>query len=74
MATLRFAPHPLAYWILTTDGDDRRLLESFAKTHPRLSNLELIEQLAARYPHGATGRSARKTAERSKIDSKEERS
>lgn len=52
MATVRFAPHPLAYWILTTDGDDKRLIERAAEKNPGLPRLELLRELAARYPQG----------------------
>ena len=54
MATVRIAMHPLAYWILTTDGDDKALLERAATRNPSLSRLELLKELAARYPEGAT--------------------
>ncbi len=53
MATVRLALHPLAYWILTTDADDQRLINGAAALNPSLGRLELLEQLAKRYPHGA---------------------
>jgi conjugal transfer ATP-binding protein TraC len=53
MATMRVAMHPLAYWILTTDGEDRALLERAAAKNPALGRFELLQELAARFPHGA---------------------
>ena len=53
LSTVRLALHPLAYWILTTDPDDRRLIERAAQKNPLLGRLELLEELGARYPHGA---------------------
>jgi hypothetical protein len=53
MATVRLAPNPLAYWILTTDGDDKRLLEKAAQKNPSMSRLKLLHELAERYPFGA---------------------
>jgi hypothetical protein len=54
MATVRLAPNPLAYWILTTDGDDKRLLERAAQKNPSMDRLQLLTELAARYPEGAS--------------------
>jgi type IV secretory pathway VirB4 component len=51
--TLRLALHPLAYWILTTDPEDRRLLERAVQKNPTLDRLTVLEELAAHYPHGA---------------------
>lgn len=53
LSTVRLALHPLAYWILTTDPDDRRLLERAQERNPLLDRLSLLEELARRYPHGA---------------------
>lgn len=53
LATVRLALHPMAYWILTTDGDDKKLIERAASKNPDLSRLELLQQLARRFPHGA---------------------
>jgi hypothetical protein len=53
MATLRLALHPLAYWILTTDKEDRDLLARFAAKNPGLERVRLLQELARRYPHGA---------------------
>jgi hypothetical protein len=58
VTTVRLALAPLAYWILTTDPTDRRLLDSAAAKNPSLDRLSLLEQLAARYPHGAPRPSA----------------
>jgi hypothetical protein len=60
--TVRLALHPLAYWILTTDPDDRRLLERAVEKNPDLDRLTLLEELAARYPHGAPRNKPRATA------------
>lgn len=51
--TVRLALHPLAYWILTTDADDKRLIDQAATLNPLLDRLAILEQLARRYPHGA---------------------
>lgn len=53
VTTVRLALHPLAYWILTTDPDDRRLIDRSAEKNPDLPRFKLLEELAARYPHGA---------------------
>lgn len=52
-ATLRLALHPLAYWLFTTDALDKELLRAAQAKNAHLSQLALLEQLAARYPHGA---------------------
>src|SRR5216684_8010059 len=54
LTTVRLALHPLAYWILTTDADDRRLIERAAEKNSRMNRQELLTELAKRYPHGAT--------------------
>lgn len=54
MATVRIAMHPLAYWILTTDGDDKRLIERAVANNPSLTRLEILRELAARFPEGAS--------------------
>ncbi len=59
LSTVRLALHPLAYWILTTDPDDRRLIDRAAEKNPLLGRLQLLEELAARYPHGAPRASPR---------------
>jgi hypothetical protein len=51
--TVRVALHPLAYWILTTDPDDRRLIDRAAEKNPDLSRAEILTGLASRFPHGA---------------------
>lgn len=53
MATVRLALHPMAYWILTTDGDDKKLIVRAEEKNPHLTRLELLQQLARRYPNGA---------------------
>jgi len=57
VATVRHAVPPLAYWLLTTDGDDRRLLERTKEKNPHLDEFAVLQDLAARYPHGADARS-----------------
>jgi hypothetical protein len=59
MATVRLAPHPLAYWILTTDTDDGRALEEARRLNPHLSQLELLEKLGECLPNGAVGAKGR---------------
>lgn len=53
-ATVRHAVPPLAYWLLTTDGDDQRLLERAREKNPHLDEFALLQELAARYPAGAS--------------------
>jgi len=53
MATIRIAMHPLAYWILTTDGDDKALIARAAAMNPSMSRFDLLQALAAHYPEGA---------------------
>jgi len=53
VTTVRLALHPLAYWILTTDADDRRLIERASEKNSWMNRLELLTELAKRYPHGA---------------------
>ncbi len=55
-AVVRLALHPLAYWILTTDKEDQDFLARAAARNPGLDRLALLEELAARYPHGVVGR------------------
>jgi len=53
-ATVRHAVPPLAYWLLTTHGDDKRLLERTRAKNPHLDEFTLLQELAARYPAGAS--------------------
>jgi TraG P-loop domain len=53
-ATVRHAVPPLAYWLLTTHGDDKRLLERARAKNPHLDEFTLLQELAARYPAGAS--------------------
>ena len=55
-SVVRLSLHPLAYWILTTDREDRDFLGRAAERNPHLGRLALLEELAARYPHGVVGR------------------
>ncbi|MGO9063578.1 MAG: VirB4 family type IV secretion system protein [Myxococcaceae bacterium] len=57
-ATVRHAVPPLAYWLLTTHGDDQRFLERARAKNPHLDELTLLQELAARYPGGARSVSA----------------
>ena len=52
-ATVRHAVPPLVYWLLTTHGDDRRLLDRARTANPHLDEFALLQELAARYPQGA---------------------
>lgn len=60
-ATVRLALHPLAYWILTTAPADTHLIERTAARNPALPRFEVLEALAAKFPHGAP-EAARKRA------------
>lgn len=53
-ATVRHAVPPLVYWLLTTHGDDKRLLERTRAKNPHLDEFTLLQELAARYPGGAS--------------------
>jgi TraG P-loop domain len=53
-ATVRHAVPPLAYWLLTTHGDDKRLLERARAKNPHLDEFTLLQELAGRYPAGAS--------------------
>jgi hypothetical protein len=55
MATIRLALTPLAYWILTTDRNDKDLLARAVEKNPLLDRLSLLQELAARYPNGVVG-------------------
>jgi hypothetical protein len=59
--TVRLALHPLAYWILTTDPNDRELIERASARNPQLGRLEVLEALADRFPHGVAGQRVRQT-------------
>ena len=51
--TVRLAPHPLAYWLLTTDPEDRRRIDRAVEKNPVMDRLSILAGLAARWPHGA---------------------
>lgn len=59
---MRLALHPLAYWLLTTDDEDKRLLEKAAALNPALERWALLKEMAARFPHGARTARATKAA------------
>ncbi|MFT3714027.1 MAG: hypothetical protein QM817_40720 [Archangium sp.] len=52
-AALRLALHPLAYWILTTDGEDKKLIARATAKNPHLTPVAVLRELAKRFPHGA---------------------
>ena len=52
VATVRHAVPPLVYWLLTTDGEDRRLLERARAANPGLDEFALVQAVAARYSPG----------------------
>jgi len=56
---VRLALSGLAYWILTTDKEDKDLLARAAAKNPRLDRLALLQEMAARYPHGLVGQRER---------------
>jgi len=51
--TVRLAPHPLAYWLLTTDAEDRRRIDRAVEKNPLMDRLSILAALASRWPHGA---------------------
>jgi len=55
---IRHAPHPLAYWVLTTDPEDKRVRERALEKNGQVRPLEVLRELARRYPHGVVGRRA----------------
>jgi len=56
-AVVRLALDPLAYWILTTDKEDQDYLASAARRNPLWDRVSLLQEVAARHPHGVVGRS-----------------
>jgi len=55
-SVVRLALDPLAYWILTTDKEDRDYLESAARRNPHLPRVSLLQEIARRHPHGVVDR------------------
>ena len=55
VAVLRHRPHPLAYWLLTTDPEDKPVRERALEQNARIPAFEALRKLAARYPHGVVG-------------------
>lgn len=45
-------PTPLEYWMATTDPQDSVEEKKLLSIHPGLTQLDLLEQLAARFPNG----------------------
>jgi type IV secretory pathway VirB4 component len=52
VATVRLAPHPLAYWICTTDPADKALIDRARERDPSAPRLRILQELASRLPHG----------------------
>lgn len=52
---MRSRLHPFAYWLFTTDPADKELLRTAGAKNPHLSRLQLLQEVAARYPQGASG-------------------
>ena len=52
---VRHAPHPLAYWILTTDPEDKAVRERALARNAGVPPLEVLRELASRYPNGIVG-------------------
>jgi hypothetical protein len=53
LSTVRLALDPLAYWILTTDPEDKKLLTRAEAKNLSLGRFELLQGMADAYPHGA---------------------
>lgn len=49
----KLEPSGLDYWIATTDPDDFSLEEKIRKEYPQYSDLEILQVLKEKYPHGA---------------------
>ena len=45
-AVIRLTPDPLSYWICTTDGFDKAVIEQMEGRHPDLNKLEILKKLA----------------------------
>jgi len=45
---------PLEYWLATTDPLDLKMMERTRNESPKLSELELLEKMAALLPKGAS--------------------
>ncbi|HTP52981.1 MAG TPA: hypothetical protein VMK42_19990 [Anaeromyxobacteraceae bacterium] len=54
-SVVRLALDPLAYWILTTDKEDRDFLAEAARRNPGMDRVSVLQELARRYPHGVVG-------------------
>lgn len=52
---MRSRLHPFAYWLFTTDPTDRELLNKLRAKNSHLTDLQLLQEVAARYPHGSNG-------------------
>ena len=49
-AVLRLIPDPLSYWICTTNGNDKALIEEVANKNPEASRLEVLESIVGDLP------------------------
>jgi hypothetical protein len=47
------APTPLELWIATTDPRDLTLIEKVRSENPNLSQIEVLQTLAEKFPRGA---------------------
>ena len=45
-AILKLVPEPLSYWICTSDGNDKAMIEEMEKKHPELSKIEIAKRLS----------------------------
>jgi conjugal transfer ATP-binding protein TraC len=46
MMILKLVPEPLAYWICTSDGNDKAMISEMEQEFPSLSKIEVLEKLA----------------------------
>ena len=45
-AIIRLTPDPLSYWICTTDGFDKTVIQKMERKHPTLTKLEILKKIA----------------------------
>lgn len=46
MVMLKLIPEPLSYWICTSDGNDKALIQEKEEEYPDLSKIEILEKIA----------------------------
>jgi conjugal transfer ATP-binding protein TraC len=51
---VRVEATPLEYWLATTDPVDFKAIDLYKVKHPDLEDLDLLQELAKVYPHGAS--------------------